>query len=142
MNYKITFSHQYWKLGIINNPMLMDLAEVKEVNLEDLPKELKEMDTRYYEFIRLGCMKIAKISHYELPKKGKYLALGFKGDIAPSMFMQSKETRIWRLFMNELFGKPMDLMTLRSRYGRYGDKLPYFRDALNKEVEIVIEGED
>lgn len=109
------------------------------------------MDTRYYPSTLNDKMaasigdllsdgKRGLFMHYPLPKKGKYLALGFgDGDILwQTKDWDKSEASKWFGLIAEVFGNPKDFCTLRSRYGKHGDKLSYYRSMIGKEFEVVL----
>jgi len=70
-------------------------------------------DTRYFYMSKDGYVP----AHYRLPKKGKYLLL--------------------------LFGSDGGIFTtLRSPYGKWGDKQMHYQSMIGKEFEVIINAEE
>ena len=116
---KIKFSHHYEKLReaeIAEEGGNACLISVCKVNLEDLPKGFLWWDTLYYV---LGKGGKREERHFKLPEKGEYLLLVFS-----------------EKFSYILFG------TLRSPYGKWGDKQMHYQSMIGKEFEVEINAKE
>lgn len=149
---KIRFSHRYWKLDILDNPKTAVLTQVKEVNLEDLPEEFKEMDTRFYpNGNRVKICGNMCYDHFPLPKKGKYLALGFDvgdgenkmGEVDEYGCLKENskindEINKWLGLLTKVFGRAsleVSFSTLRRSTPR---KLEWYKSMIGKTFEIEV----
>jgi len=105
---KIKFSHAYLKL--IYGGEIARMAKLVHVALVNL-EDLPEDFLRYdTEYMDAN----GDVRRYSLPKKGEYLLLLF------------------------CVGRTFLFTTLRSRYGKYGDKKEYYDKVLGKIFEVVI----
>jgi len=111
---KIKFSHEYLKLndGCIAGSAV--LVNVSLVQLEKLPKSFLVYDTAYTDYTGYSKGKKPTIRYFSLPPKGEYLLLLFQA------------------------GQSFLFTTLRSRYGKYGDKKKHYESLIGKEFEVVI----
>ncbi len=118
---KIDFSHNYPKLHGQKKGLLVHVSKAKQSDLND---SLVEYDTKYLPDSledSCGCELHTDFDgdiehcHYELPK-GDLVILTFIGD------------------------NHIPFCTIRSRYGRYGDKYEYYSKHIGEWFDLSMEG--
>jgi len=106
---KITFSHKYMKLYCMGEWARMGKL-VRAVLVN-----LEDLPKDFLEYDTEYIDEKGEVRHYSLPPKGEYLLLLF------------------------CVGHTFLFTTLRSRYGKYGDKKEYYDKMVGKIFDVVIE---